>query len=163
MQQLDLDSRERYLIDTSSLVDVETENNPDQVWEGLFRLVGEGRLLTVGYVFEEMERMVANGKLRQEILKRLKEFKHVMVVPDDEILLETGNINFKYPRLGDWRDPKNSADPWLVAAGKVRGYSVITEESDVGPKKKRKIPWVCDQEGVRWLRLSKLISNESLR
>jgi len=162
MQQIEIFSEVRYVIDTSSLVDIRLEQDPAAVWRGMYRLVASRRLFTVAYVFPELERMVAVDKLPEQELQRLKELKPHMIIPDDEIILETGRINFKYPKLGDWRDRRNRADPWIVAAGLVRGYTVVTEENDTGAGKTHRIPWACDQEGVKWSRLGRLISHEKL-
>ena len=67
-----------------------------------------------------------------------------------------------YPKLGDVYDPRNRADPWVVAAAAVQGLIVVTEEADTGPRKTHKIPWVCDQENIKWIRLSSLVEHENL-
>lgn len=162
MAQLELLPEHRYVIDTSSLVDVAQEQDSTKVWTGIFSLVMQKRLFTVNYAYPELERMFESGKIPKSAFSRLKELKPAMVVPDDEIILETGRINQRYPKLGDWRDSKNRADPWIVAAAKVRRYSVITEEADTGPRKTHKIPWVCDKENIPWLRVSRFVEREKL-
>lgn len=160
MRQLTLE--DRYLVDTSSFVDVRLEQDPDAVWDGLFGLVEAGRLFTVSYVFPELERMVATDKLPGAVFSRLKEQKRRIVIPDEQIITEAGRINHQYPRLGDWRDPRNRADPWIVAAAKVGGHIVVTEEADTGLRKTHRIPWTCDQENINWMRLSRLVVVEKL-
>lgn len=162
MRQLTLYSEERYVIDTCSLVDVRLEQDPAKVWSGAFRLIDQGKLFTVSYVFPELERMVATDKLPALILEQLKERKRHMVIPDEQIIHEAGRINHKYPQLGDWRDARNRADPWIVAAAKTGGHTVVTEEADTGPRKTHRIPWTCDQEGVKWIRVSRLVVVEKL-
>jgi predicted nucleic acid-binding protein len=162
MEQLLLYTEQRYVIDTSSVVDVRYADDPAKVWAALCRLIDNGKLLTVSYVFPELKRMVADDKLPKEVFEQLKVRKRAMVIPDAKIIHEAGRINHKYPRLGDWRDVRNRADPWIVAAGKAGKHIVVTEERDTGPRKTHRIPWVCDQEGVRWIRVDRLISSENL-
>lgn len=135
MEQLPLYTEQRYVIDTSSIVDVRYADDPAKVWTALYRLVDIGKLLTVSYVFPELERMVADDKLPKEVFEHLKARKRAMVIADAKIIHEAGRINHKYPRLGDWRDARNRADPWIVAAAKARNYVVVTEERDTGPRK----------------------------
>jgi predicted nucleic acid-binding protein len=162
MEQLPLYTEQRYVIDTSSLVDVRLTKEPAKVWDALYSLIDNGKLQTVSYVFPELERMVATDKLPEEKYEQLKTRKRRMVIPDAQIINEAGRINHKYPRLGDWRDVRNRADPWIVAAAAVRRYLVVTEERDTGAGKTHRIPWVCDQEGVKWTRLDRLIAYENL-
>lgn len=143
-------------------MDVNLTKEPARVWEALYRFIDNGKLLTVSYVFPELERMVATDKLPAEVFKQLKARKRRMVIPDAQIINEAGRINHKYPRLGDWRDVRNRADPWIVAAAGVRRHIVVTEERDTGAGKTRRIPWVCDQEDVKWTRLDRLIVAERL-
>jgi predicted nucleic acid-binding protein len=160
MVQSDLFLRTRYVVDTSSFVDVKDESDPDGVWEGIFRLCREGMVYTVAFVYPELQRMFEAGKLAEGPYLELKNLKKQIVIPDAEIIVEAGRINAAYPKLGDWFDTRNRADPWIVAAAKAKKLTVVTEEADTGPRKSHKIPWVCDRENIPWIRLSRLVLQE---
>lgn len=163
MAHPELFPEKRYVIDTSSLVDIQNEENPDRLWEGIYDLIRKGRLKTPAIAFPEIERMAEDGKIPQSALQKLKELKDKFVIPDEELLPEAGHIVHRHKHIEAWRDPGNPADPWVIAAGKLRGETVVTEERDTGPKKNRRIPWVCDQESVPWIRLRRLVLDEGLR
>ena len=66
-----------------------------------------------------------------------------------------------YPKLVDAGKGKSGGDPFVIAqalAGKPR-LVVVTEERG-GSADKPRIPFVCDQEGVRHLDLLTLIEEE---
>ena len=159
-KQIGLSLGDVHVIDTSSLVNIKFEPEPNKVWSGIYTLIEQGKLKTVGYVFPELVRMVTQRKIEPGYLTALKEYRRQFVIPDEDIILEAGRINHLYPKLGDAFDPRNRADPWIVAAGKLKGMVVITEENDTGPGKTHRIPWACDQEGVIWTRLNKYITKE---
>lgn len=156
-QNYDLFPEDRYVIDTSSLVDVQYEDQPTRAWEGIFQLIGNGKLYTVNYVYKELNDI---QKLPPEIYHRLLELKPTFCLPDDDLITEAGRIVHSNPQISDWRSSNNAADPWVIAAGKIKMWTVVTQENDIGPKKNRKIPWVCDRENIKWMRLNRLLLKE---
>lgn len=162
MAQADLFPEERYIIDTSSLVDVRDEDQPTKVWKGIFKLIRAGRLKTAAAAFPEIERMADAGKIPRDVFKQLQELKTVFAIPDEDLVSEAGGVIFRNSHIEAWRDPTNPADPWIVAGAKAQGCKIVTEERDTGPKKNKRIPWVCEREGVEWIRLRHLIQKEKL-
>jgi predicted nucleic acid-binding protein len=161
-QSGELFPRTRYVIDTSSFVDAGLESDPEKVWTGLMRLCRDGGAFTVSYVYPELKRMSESvpPKLPLHRYEELKRLKQRIIVPDPDIIMEAGRINSAYPKLGDMFDRRNRADPWIIAAAKMKGLTVVTEEADTGRRKTHKIPWICDQEGVGWIRVSRLVIQE---
>lgn len=165
MASTDLFAEENYVIDTSSLVDIHQDEGDDpRIWEGIFRLIRAGRLCTVSYAFDELEDMVNSNKFPAETFKKLREVKRQFVISEtEELTLEAGRIVYENPQIPGWRQKKNAADPWIIAFGKLNGWKVVSQERDTGPKTKRRIPWVCDQQKpkVKWIRLRHLIEAEN--
>ncbi|MDX8411235.1 MAG: DUF4411 family protein [Mariprofundaceae bacterium] len=104
--------------------------------------------------------MVDDKKIMKIDVARFKEHKNSIVISDADIFQIAGEINYRHPKLGHALGRHNRADPWLVAAGKVNGYIVVTEERDTGKGMRWRIPWVCEQEDVVWKRLRHLIDQE---
>jgi predicted nucleic acid-binding protein len=162
MAQTDLFPEDRYIIDTSSLVDAQDEDQPAEVWKGIFKLINASKLKTAAAAYPEIERMTDAGKIPQYAFDRIKARKRTFCIPDEDLIVEAGRIVFQHSHIETWRDPKNPADPWIIAAARLKGYIVVTEERDTGPKKNKRIPWVCEKENVKWIRLRHLIQKEKL-
>jgi hypothetical protein len=160
----DLFAEQSYVIDASSLVDIHQQEDDDsRVWAGIFGLIRAGRLCTVSYALEEVEDIAKAGRFSMARFERLKEMrKHLIVSETEELTLEAGRIVYENPHIRDWRQKKNAADPWVIAAGILYNRRVITQERDTGPKVRKRIPWVCDQQKpkVKWIRLRRMIEDE---
>ena len=87
----------------------------------------------------------------------------VFVPLEQDIQLEARNILATYPTLIDIRKGKGSADPFLVAAAKVRGGIIVTEENHSGGPPTKKIPDVCEVLQVPCIKLIELFRRENLR
>ena len=167
MASADLFADQCYVIDTSSLVDIHQQEEDDpRVWQGIFGLIQVGRLRTVRYAFDELENIATGGRLPDfplGRLGRLKELKRQFVVQSEELAPIAGRLVYENPSIRDWRQKDNAADPWIIAAGKLYGWRVVTQENDTGRRAKKRIPWVCDQQRpkVKWIRLRDLIENEN--
>jgi hypothetical protein len=68
-----------------------------------------------------------------------------------------------HPFLVKNRPGKNTADPWVVALARITGSTVITEEVVDQIAKYPKIPWVCREYRVPWVRLLDVIRTEWTR
>jgi len=133
------------------------------MWPKLFERIASGRLKTVGYVLAELADLQKRKIFRAATeLKQLREMRDSLVVPDADIIREAGRIQHKYPRLAGMRARRNSADPWVVAAGKQQGWTVVTEEKPGGKKRKRKIPHVCTQEGIACIDFHAFLKQEGI-
>jgi len=57
---------------------------------------------------------------------------------------------------------KNEADPFVVAVAKAHGCSVVTNETRSGNLNGPKIPDVCLEEEIPWIRFVDIIKQENL-
>ena len=155
-------SRPSYSVDTSALIDGLERFYPSATFNGLWdavdQLISDGRLYASEEVWEEI-------KKRDEVVKawadpRRDEF----IVPTTASLAKgVQNILDKFPRLAMSGGRRDRADPWVIAVAIERGGIVVTGEVGNGSPSKPKIPYVCEQLGVRCIRFTDLIAEESWR
>ena len=152
--------RVTYCIDTSSLLHAWFRAYPPKrfgsLWAALDRLIDEGRLVASVEVFHELKKkdddVFAWAKVRKDTM-----FREI----DDDVQNEVVRIMQVYPKLVDTGKGKSGGDPFVIAqalAAKPR-LVVITQEAG-GSADKPKIPFVCDQEGIRHINLLTLIEEE---
>jgi hypothetical protein len=63
------------------------------------------------------------------------------------------DIMRRYPRLVDTKKGRSVGDPFVIAVAQARKLTVITGESSTGKMDVPRIPDVCDDFGIRWLRI----------
>lgn len=152
--------RATYSIDTSSLLHAWFRAYPPKrfgsLWSALDRLIDEGRLLASIEVFHELRKkdddVFAWAKDRKQAF-----FREI----DDKVQGEVVRIMQAYPKLVDTGKGKSGGDPFVIAQAlaSTPRLIVITQEFG-GSADKPKIPFVCDQEGVRYINLLTLIEEE---
>ena len=152
--------RVTYCIDTSSLLHAWFRAYPPKrfssLWSALDKLIDEERLVTSIEVFHELRKkdddVFAWAKLRKETL-----FREI----DDAVQDEVIRIMQTYPKLVDTGKGKSGGDPFVIAQALASAprLVVITQEAG-GSTDKPKIPFVCDQEGIRCINLLTLIDEE---
>jgi hypothetical protein len=111
--------------------------------EGLKKLVVGGKLKTVEQVFDELRRW---PHLQGQFKPLKKDFLVDQHTP--EIALVAGQIADDFEFLFDLSGTRNPdpADPWLIATGKILGWTVITDERKASTKR---IPYVCRQQSLQ--------------
>lgn len=67
-----------------------------------------------------------------------------------------------YPTWVDVQASRNDADPFSIALAKAKNLTVVGDEANGGPQNP-KIPYVCKQLGVRYLRVVDFIREIGLR
>ncbi|MDP2155637.1 MAG: DUF4411 family protein [Sulfuricella sp.] len=133
-----------YVFDTGSLSKLKHfyPNVFKSVWIGLDSLVDDGSLLSTREVWKEMQ----NGEPHKHTNEWLKARQHIFTVPSAEELKFVAQI-FLVPHfrslIGEAQRLKGTpvADPFVIAAAKVRNGTVVTEER-IKPGA-AKIPNVC--------------------
>ena len=122
-------------------------------WESLIYLAGNGRILSIDYVKEELER--GNDQLAQWATN---DFSHAFISTDEEDVRES------YREIMTWvqgqdqfldaakADFARGADGWLVAYAKAKGCIVVTLEV-IKPDIRWKVPIpnVCQAFGVQFI------------
>ncbi len=149
-----------YCIDTSSLLHAWRRAYPPKrfngLWTALDRLIDDARLLATIEVYHELKKKDDDifewSKVRKEAL-----FREI----DDDVQVEVVRIMQKYPKLVDTGKGKSGGDPFVIAQALAADppLVVVTQEAG-GSAEKPRIPYVCDQEGVRHMNLLKLIEEE---
>jgi hypothetical protein len=150
-----------YVVDTNSLM-VLRSYYPDRfpsVWESISSLMLEGRFRSVKEVLNELE-----GRDSKHVLAWAKKNSSIFLPPSDG---ETACISeiFAVPHfrqlIGSEQRFRGTpvADPFLVAAAKVNGGCVVTEESF--KENAAKIPNVCRHFEVDCTNLEGLMEREN--
>jgi hypothetical protein len=132
-----------YLIDCDAIAHCEGRPDCGVVLDGLVAAVQADRVKTVEQVYDELRRW-------PDIQSRFKPIKKQFLIKDQyrhEISSLAGQISEDFPFLYDLAGSKNPdpADPWLIAASKVMGWAVVTDERSTSI---RKIPYVCRQQSL---------------
>jgi hypothetical protein len=150
-----------YFVDTNSLM-VLRSYFPDRfpsVWENIRGLISEGRFLSVKEVLNELERHDS-----KHVLAWAKKNSSIFLQPT---VSETACVVsiFAVPHfqqlIGAEQRLRGTpvADPFLVAAAKVHGGCVVTEEGF--KKNAAKIPNVCRHFVVDYTNLEGLMEREN--
>jgi hypothetical protein len=132
-----------YLIDCDAIAHLDGSAHCGPVLKGLKGLINKGTLKTVEQVYDELRRW-PHLQAEFELIK--KQFLLNQYTP--EISAMVGQIADDFEFLFDLTGVRNpdSADPWLIAAAKVLGWTVITDERKTSTKK---IPYVCRQQSLQ--------------
>lgn len=132
-----------YLIDCDAIAHLDGADHCGVVIDGLKKLVIAGTLKTVEQVYDELRRW-------PHLQKEFKPIKKAFIVNKNfvEIAAIAGQIAEDFNFLFDLTGTRNPdpADPWLIAAGKVLGWTVIADERKTSTKK---IPYVCRQQSLQ--------------
>lgn len=151
-----------YISDTSSLI-VLKNFYPDRfpsLWAGIGGLVKDERLISVREVRNELESYNDSDFIQGWAESN----KSIFLTPTNEELLFVSQI-FKVKHFQALINQKNLltgkpvADPFVIAAAKIKGGCVVTQE---GKKPNAaKIPNICDHFGIKYVNLEGLMKNES--
>lgn len=138
------DDKRKYLIDTDVLVRIRYHPDSKAIYDGLFRIVDEGRLKTVRQVLDELK---THGAYYDFIRQRRAD----LVIPTSEQYCS--GVQAHINTIGDagllWEqtggDNPDPADPWLVGVAAHHGYYLVTNES---PTSNVRIPAACNLVGI---------------
>jgi hypothetical protein len=148
-----------YCIDTSALIHAWVRAYPPDVlpplWDRLDGLIAAGQLIAPQDVLVELEK-----KEGDTLCEWCKERSH-MFHEIDTFQREIGYVMGKYPRLVDTVKGKSGADPMVIALALSHNprRTVITQERG-GTTNKPKMPYVCDQEDLRYIDVLQLIRDQ---
>ncbi len=153
-----------YSLDTSTLMDWQARFYPPDVFVGLRTrieaLIAVGRLQAPQLAAEELD------AIGTPALKSWAKGQSGLFVPlEPAMQLEAAEIQARYPELADVRSGHESADPWVIALARLRGWTVVSQETSVNEKRKPPksyyIPDVCRELGVPCINLLGLMRKES--
>lgn len=131
-----------YLIDCDAIAHLDGAAHCGTVLRGFKQLIADGTLKTVEQVYDELRRW---PHLQSQFTPIKKQFLAEQYTP--EIAAVVGQIADDFPFLFDLTGTRNPdpADPWLIAVGRIMGWTVITDERKTST---RRIPYVCRQQSV---------------
>jgi hypothetical protein len=152
-----------YSFDTSVFMDWQARVYPPDVFISLVakieELVVAGQCSAVELVKEEID-AVGTPELRAWAKKNPSLF----VTLDPQVQAEAANIESKYPDLIDPKSLYQSADAYVIALAKVKGGTVVSQETSASEKKSAKrthyIPDVCRDLGIPCINLLGLMRRE---
>jgi hypothetical protein len=166
-----------YVIDTCAIGDIDgispatalpmTDAERNQIWEGLDRLIAEGRLVTVRAARDELRRKCPNA------FSRLKPWRAKFFLADTPALLtEVSSVLAIWPeqtkKLASTKANRDPADPYIIALARLNHLTIVTNEKPARDRTRRKkdkhIPDICEglSPPVRWRSLSDFIKDEHL-
>ena len=157
-----------YIIDTSSLIDLNIHNPIDvypSVWKKLEQMIRKGLLIAPKEVFNEIKQQ--DDKLSKWVKKQRNLFKRIS---KEQTRIVT-QILQKYPSIIKV-DRKYDADPWVIALAVEMTNSrqttlfsikkiVVTEERLAGLKVK--IPLICKEYNIDCINVIDMFRNEGIK
>ena len=153
-----------YSMDTGGFIDgldryYRAKNFPS-LWEKFDHLISNGRVIASMEVWREIE---PHTEFVRTWVSEAEELRMSLFVDDLEIVAEIEggkeSICKSFPRLANPRTGRSRVDPYVIAAAKVFGATVVTSEVG-GSIKNPKIPSVCDQLNIPCINLAELIRQE---
>jgi hypothetical protein len=153
-----------YVFDTSSFI-VLGHYFPERFpsfWDRFEQAVSEGKIVSVREVLRELETEAAKPHLQEWIGRN----KRVFLTPsqaETEFVAQIFGVHHFQHMIEQKRRLKGgpAADPFVIAAARVRGGYVVTEETDK-PNAAR-IPNVCRHFDIRRTNLEGFMKMESWR
>ena len=151
-----------YVIDTSSLSVLKTYYKGvfGSFWIHFDNLVTEGRLISVKEALKESDKNIDSEHLQQWITSNKSIFLPPRSKQETEFLREI----FAVPHFKQLIPQKHLltnkpvADPFVIAAAKVRNGCVVTEEKNKTGA--AKIPNVCDHFNIQWTNIEGMMKKE---
>ena len=153
-------TQRRYSFDTSGLIDGIERYYPlpnfPGLWAGIDELIDQGRLLVSEEAWSEA--LAADAPLREWCEEPGMGRDKRVYGTDAQVAAIAGSIGTDYP---NWvkQGGKNAADPFVIAVGELHDCLVVSGEKNGGPSNP-KIPYVCQQRGVRHGRFVDVIRSE---
>jgi hypothetical protein len=140
-----------YSIDTSAFLDAWTRHYPidvfPRVWELMDSATKNGMIVASDEVLRELEKKDdgAHGWV--------KAHPEMIVGLDAEVEMHVREIMTRYPRLVDSKKGRSGGDPFVIAVARSKKLAVITGENPTGRIAVPRIPDVCHDLNIEWLRI----------
>lgn len=135
-----------FCVDTSGWLDGWRRNYPRDVFQTLWAKIEE--LVEQGEIIASEEVYVEIAKKDDDFHDWMKARKTMLVPPEEAIQQRVAQLLEKYPKLVDTLKGRSQADPFVIATAMHRGAVVVTGEV-MGTADRPRIPFVCQEEGVR--------------
>lgn len=135
-----------YCFDTSAFIECWTRSYPRDVFPGLWDKLGDAA--AHGAIVSPDEVQVEIGRQDDGLKKWTTDRPHMFVPLDIKIQQAARDVLAAFPLLVKAFSTRNQADPFVIAAAKVRGLTLVTEERFGTPSKPR-IPDICKSMDLR--------------
>ena len=143
-----------YCVDTSGWLDGWQRHYPPDVFPTLWRKVEEQidakAIVSSEEVYRELSKKADD--LHAWIMAR----KEMLILSEESIQVRVADLLAKYPRLVDTLRNRSQADPFVIATAVEKGAVVVTGEVG-GTADRPRIPYVCQNEGVRCVSFLEMI------
>lgn len=127
------------------------------LWERIADLINEGIIISHAEVLAEIKK---DGGKGEELFTWANSNVEIFKPHDEEEGKIIGTMSGKYGEfVNNYGKPSDAyADPWLIAQAKIRGLTIISQETRSGNPKTPKLPNVADDPkyGVKVLDLWEL-------
>jgi hypothetical protein len=148
-----------FCVDTSGWLDGWHRYYPRDVFPSLWQNVEE-RIDGCDIISSE-EVYVEVQKKDDDLHEWMKQRKFMLIPANESIQRRVAEVLASYPRLVDTLKGRSQADPFVIATSIETGSIVVTGES-VGTATKPRIPFVCQQLGVRCITFLDMIRELNL-
>lgn len=135
-----------FCVDTSGWLDGWHRYYPRDVFPSLWQNVEEG--VNGSDIIASEEVYVEVQKKDDDLHKWMKQRKFMLIPANESIQGRVAQVLRTYPRLVDTLKGRSQADPFVIATAVETGSVVVTGES-VGTAARPRIPFVCQQLGIR--------------
>lgn len=154
------ESRPRYCVDTSALIDLWRGEYPHDIfvslWGDFERMVTDGQTVAP----REVRREIQAG--RDDLVTWARANKPMFIDPDPNQVAFVQTIGARFKSAPSWLTKSPHADPWVVALAKDWQIAVLSAETYGTSETNPKIPFVCREFGVRSVSVLEFIREERL-
>jgi len=137
-----------FCVDTSGWLDGWHRYYPRDVFPSLWQNLEE-RVTGCDIIASE-EVYVEVQKKDDDLHEWMKQRKFMLIPANESIQRRVAEVLGTYPRLVDMLKGRSQADPFVIATAVETGSVVVTGES-IGTATRPRIPFVCQQLGIRCL------------
>jgi hypothetical protein len=135
-----------FCVDTSGWLDGWDRYYPRDVfpslWQNVEQRVSGSDIIASEEVYVEVQ------KKDDDLHEWMKQRKFMLIPANESIQRRVAEVLATYPRLVDTLKGRSQADPFVIATAVETGSIVVTGES-VGTATRPRIPFVCQQLGIR--------------
>ena len=149
----------KYVFDTNVFINMQRHHPADvfgSLWQQIGVLIDDKSVISSEEVLDEIKAgddyLVGWAKARKAAFLQSDELIQRFV---RDILSKHGSLVTGYTR-------PNSADPFVIALAKIRNCTLVTDETRSGPGQPPKIPNVCDEYNVRYIKFVEFLRESKI-
>ena len=147
-----------FVFDTSSFIEPWVRRLPHDVFPGYWARLGGAT--ASGEVISPIEVLHEVAKKQDDLYKWLKERSKAFVELDSPQQQAVREILARFDKLVKAHKRQTAADSFVIALARVRGFSVVTEESS-GKVSQPKIPDVCAHYGIKCMNVIEFVRKQN--